>query len=435
LFDQIDLDHSGTLSKYEVLVALQRIPALKDAIAPDCKGDVALSEAAWNLVDEFFDNVSGGKGRIYFDDFATFYQIRMISTAAHVKPDRYSKRVLIIGPGFGREINPEQSALVLRSGFRTQFVLDVPNPETPGFQMSQHIGKVQSAMRQFQPHLVACASKGWHYIIALWNAGVVNFSTLLINAHPAITTLTKNMNVVVAHGSNDEQYSRTRESLEKLLSTGDFNRCFLYWSANSGQIKGGYSRFGDKHNMGSLLLYDLLPRLMDAALSKTPENEIVFSWRDRLAAQRIEAEARLTGNPAELMKKWSKNGKDSVLCTVPTNSEEFDAVFKIFHSKPPEPTNYQQGGGGMWNKRFLKVERVQNTPLLQGARTYYNKIDSLFRQEGIEFAANVHTRWVFHGTNAVDAIVTDPVTGFQPLASGSRLGSLWGAGTYSHCSR
>jgi len=37
---------------------------------------------------------------------------------------------------------------------------------------------------------------------------------------------------------------------------------------------------------------------------------------------------------------------------------------------------------------------------------------------------------MFHGTGALEEIINDPITGFQPLASGVRMGSLWGAGTY-----
>jgi len=430
LFSDIDADHSGTLSKYEILAAVQRIPALAALVVPHKTGKATLSEEVWKDVDEFFDNVSGGKNRVSFEDFATFYHIHTASPPVHQKPDRASKRVLIIGPGFGRELNPAQSALVIRSGYKTQFILDIPNPETPGFQMAQHLPKVAFAVQQFRPHLIACASKGWPYVLALWNGGITNYATLMINAHPHITKLPKQMNVVVAHGSNDECYSRTRQSLESLMSTGDFNRCFLYWSANSGQVKGGYSRYGDKHNMASLLTYDLLPRLMDAAMSACPENEIVFSWQDRLGSQRKESEACLSGDPAHWARKWEKNGKD-ILHTVPVHSEEFNAVFRLFHASPPEPPNYQQAGMvGGWTARFLKLERVQNTPLLQGMQTYYKKIGALFQDEGIEFAPNVHSRWVFHGTDAIDAIVTDPVTGFQPLVSGSRLGSLWGSGTY-----
>ena len=41
--------------------------------------------------------------------------------------------------------------------------------------------------------------------------------------------------------------------------------------------------------------------------------------------------------------------------------------------------------------------------------------------------AEVHSRWLFHGSAAVDSIVEDPVTGFRPLLSSS---AIWGRGVY-----
>mmetsp|Transcript_90560 Transcript_90560/g.281955 ORF Transcript_90560/g.281955 Transcript_90560/m.281955 type:complete len:147 (+) Transcript_90560:1549-1989(+) len=51
----------------------------------------------------------------------------------------------------------------------------------------------------------------------------------------------------------------------------------------------------------------------------------------------------------------------------------------------------------------------------------------------VEFEPGTHTVWAFHGSadrGAIESIVTNPVAGFQPLASGSRGASLWGSGTY-----
>lgn len=61
---------------------------------------------------------------------------------------------------------------------------------------------------------------------------------------------------------------------------------------------------------------------------------------------------------------------------------------------------------------------------------YYEQIKSAVECQGMSFEKGVHTRWAFHGTDAIDAIVSNPVSGFQPLASGTRAGSLWGPGSY-----
>jgi hypothetical protein len=50
--------------------------------------------------------------------------------------------------------------------------------------------------------------------------------------------------------------------------------------------------------------------------------------------------------------------------------------------------------------------------------------------QAVDFRPGTHTRWLFHGTEAVDSIVSNALAGFQPLASGTKGASLWGSGTY-----
>merc|ERR1712196_323806 len=94
--------------------------------------------------------------------------------------------------------------------------------------------------------------------------------SVLINAHPSLRELPEDVPIVLAVGSNDEHYVRSRAELEDLVATGSENMCFLYYAGSSGPAASGQrSRVGDMHNMESLLHYDCLPRLMDAALSPT----------------------------------------------------------------------------------------------------------------------------------------------------------------------
>jgi len=416
------------------------VPEVAQLVVPASKRGIVMSEEVWDKIDDIFQNIAGGKKSVSFEDFAAFYYVRTNSSPQviinpipkHMQMDRSKKTVLIIGPGFGRELNPTQSAVVMRSGYNVQWLLDVPNPEAPGFNLQQHLPTVVAALQLHKPQLLMCASKGWHYVVALWAAGYMNYATLMIDAHPTIQQLPKNMNIVVAHGSNDDLYPRDRASLHSLMATADYNRVFLYWACNSGCVNGGYSRYGDKHNMESLLKYDLLPRLMDAALSKCPENEMMFLWRNRLSQPRIAAEELLSGNPEEWVKYWDNKSKEIKILVQP-GSEEYKAVYNLCYNAPLEPPNYEQtcpGGAVFSQTRLLKIERVQNSSLIKSAQTYYKKVQDLFHTQDIEFAPNVHSRWLFHGTDALEEIINDPITGFQPLVSGSRLGSLWGAGTY-----
>jgi len=185
--------------------------------------------------------------------------------------DRRLQRLLIVSPGFGRDLNPQQGQMLEAAGFQIRWLVDLPNPETIGFPMMQYLPQIQQAISDYQPHLLACASKGGAYVTALWQAGIWSGPTLFINRHPSLTCLPKDTTVVLAHGSNDEFYKNRREDLENLMRTGSENRCWLYYTANSGLLGRGYTRQGDMHNMESLKHWDCLPRLVDAALSDCPE--------------------------------------------------------------------------------------------------------------------------------------------------------------------
>lgn len=80
---------------------------------------------------------------------------------------------------------------------------------------------------------------------------------------------------------------------------------------------------------------------------------------------------------------------------------------------------------------IVRIQRVQNEMQLEGSfLPYYEQLKFAVESQGIQFEKGVHTRWAFHGTDAVDAIISNPISGFQPLASGTRSGSIWGPGSY-----
>jgi len=258
----------------------------------------------------------------------------------------------------------------------------------------------------------------------------------MINAHPSLRELPKNVPIVIAVGANDELYPRSRADLEQLVSTGTPNLCFLYYTGNSGPVQGTCSRFGDKHNMDSLLVYDCLPRLMDAAMCyKGPENYMIWSWRHRLSPQRLEAEQWLSYCPEQLRRRWSsahhKGLDDQKLFDVPRNSQEFQMVLTVFASSPREAAAY--GGPNLaWDRAGIaRIQRIENGLQEDGsAKPYYAALRASIEDQGVTFEPGTHTRWLFHGTDAIDSIINNPLAGFQPLASGSRLGSVWGSGTY-----
>eukprot|EP00933_Yihiella_yeosuensis_P023088 TRINITY_DN18035_c0_g1_i1.p1 TRINITY_DN18035_c0_g1~~TRINITY_DN18035_c0_g1_i1.p1 ORF type:complete len:923 (+),score=149.94 TRINITY_DN18035_c0_g1_i1:76-2844(+) len=352
--------------------------------------------------------------------------------------DRKMHRILIIGPGFGRELNPKQGAMLEEAGFQLKWLVELPNPEAPGFPIGQFLPTITQAIEEFQPHLIACASKGGFYVSALWQTQLWQGPTLMINRNPSVTELPKNANVVIAQGSNDEFYHYPREHLENLMRTGSANRCFLYYTANSGQLGAnrGCTRYGDKHNMETLKLYDTLPRLVDAALSSEgPEVQMMRSWRDMVTNDRLEAESWLGYTPGvrSLWQSTDQKGMDDqILFEVDPSSEEYGKVATLFKAMPSAPRAYPDMNPGMWEyMSILKIERVENGMQEDGsAEPYYKALQRGIENQGLPFQPGLHTRWCFHGSTAIESIVTNPISGFQPLMSGSRAGALWGPGTY-----
>merc|ERR1711937_359451 len=123
----------------------------------------------------------------------------------------------------------------MQAGFQVHWVRNIPNPEQPGFQMQEYLPALKADIESFQPHLVACASKGGHYMIALWQTGLWRGPSLMINMHPSLKELPQDVPIVLAQGSNDEVYTRSRADLENLASTASRNMCFLYYTGNSGK--------------------------------------------------------------------------------------------------------------------------------------------------------------------------------------------------------
>jgi len=191
-------------------------------------------------------------------------------------------------------------------------------------------------------------------------------------------------------------------------------------------------RHGDEHNMASLLTYDCLPRLIDAAISKEPELHMMHSWLSQLSSDRLASEKWLGFNAEQIQRHWVQVGKDQILVEVPNGSEEFQKVAAAFRSSPTNaPTNFYANAVPWESTGIIRIERVQNEMQLEGNfLPYYEQLKTAVESQGMRFEKGVHTRWAFHGTDAIDAIISNPVSGFQPLASGTRAGSLWGPGSY-----
>lgn len=440
IFDLIDADQSGKISKLELVAAVQNSSMIAAFLLPGVDTSKCLeNEQTFDKVSRLFEHIACGKRRIDFADFEAHF--KKVSSRPGPKPraaiDRTSLRVFVIGPGFGQQLNPRQAWTVTQAGYQTYFCNSVPNPELPNFPVMSYIDQIKVEMDQFQPDIVACASKGGVYLVALWQAGYWRGPSLLINAHPACRQLPRGVPVVLCHGSNDEVYPTRREDLEQLIATASENQRLLYYVGSSGPLPTGQlTRAGDRHNMESLVLHDCLPRLLDGLVCpEGPEVHLVRSWRERLSDERLDAEQWLGYSPERLRKRWCARGlEDHKLFEVARGSEEFLNVVSCFRAAPKEPPAYLLSPQATWDRvPVLKVERVENGLQQDGsAGPYYEALQLTLEDQGLEFEPGVHTCWAFHGADdvAIESIVSNPDLGFQPLASGTRNSTLWGSGTY-----
>jgi len=330
---------------------------------------------------------------------------------------RSQQRVLMIGPGFGSWRQPHVDALHA-AGFQLTWLQDLPNPEVPDFPMIQYLERIKEAIEGYRPHLIVSWWRGGAYVVALLSMGLWRGPTLMINKHPSLAALPKDVSIVVAHEKQDQYYKVQRKDLEALIRTGSENRCLLYNEC-----------LCDSCTLGQ----GCLAQLCDATISPDghgPEMQLVRSWSAMLGDERVWAESSLGYTTRDLRRRWQSTGdggsEQQVLNEVPPGCEEHRHVLTIFGSTPKQRRN--RHGPIPGNPWVLRVERVENRGQEEGVvGGYLGSLERDLASQGLRLQPGLHTRWVFHGTQAVESVVFSE-KGFDPKVS--RAGSVWGLGTY-----
>merc|ERR1712190_578733 len=130
--------------------------------------------------------------------------------------------------------------------------------------------------------------------------------------------------------------------------------------------------------------------------------------------------------PEDLRRFWAsadRRGLDGQeLYEVPLGSEEFRRVSAVFRSASKAQPFYVGARPEIWaNTGIVRIERVENGLQEVGsAKPYAESLQMSLEDQGLAFEPGLHTRWAFHGTSAIESIVSNPMTGFQPLTSGTR---------------
>ena len=229
-----------------------------------------------------------------------------------------------------------------------------------------------------------------------------------------------------------------KDTLESLIRTGTFGKCYLYYKAGDPPGRRGVrARIGDKHSPQSLLTLECLPRLIDSLLEEHPpfyfpKTSVWFSSPERLQHERA-----LGYEPRGLRRFWQspgKKGKESPYrYDVEETSEEFVHVQGIFHAEPSVERFYcpRTSGTHAAGRDVMRIERIENGILHETMDTVYGGEKQSLKGMGIDPEGGIHTRYLFHGTSSAEAlqsILEDPRNGFNALLGKDTV--LWGDGIY-----
>jgi len=323
-------------------------------------------------------------------------------------------------------------------------------------------------------------------MLRLWETGKWRGPSVMINAHPELNerSLPPDVPVVIAQGSRDEfsHFNWPRDELERIVNhagksagqTGTRSKCFLYYTGDSGCViddrkpeeehpehewrKGALfgatpetccnkqetvrglprhfqTRRGDGHNMRSLHEFDCLPRLLDAAISGTPELHMASSRTQFVSQQRLEAEHALGYDLGAWARRfWQRGSEGLVEITEESNQEEYKAVLRILQSKPEHGSFYRSTDLDVFDRLDLDdicIERVQMRSVEAVADTVQVGIGETWNGCGFTSVkspaeANQINRWVFHGLSTPD-LFEEIAEGFNPHFCQR---NIWGKGIY-----
>merc|ERR1719188_699927 len=351
-------------------------------------------------------------------------QLAVVRTNTLVQRERSSLRVFILDPGSAYQAS--NGSTVVKAGFQVHWCTRFPPIEPNAPFPWQLVPELKAEIDNVQPHVLLAVSKAAVYAFGLWQAGCWHGPTVLVNPHPVCKQLPAGMPIVLAHGGIDETFKIPRSDLERLVYGGaQQNRSLLYY-------------VGPTLHLGLTLgKYDCLGRLVDAAVCPDgPETYLLRSWRERKAPERMEAERFLGCTLEQLRRRWTSPGQRGrdvrKLFDVPADSEEFKQVEGAFLWHPREAPSYPGRADSKFEQvQIVKVQRVENGLQADGcSKPYFDALSRSLEDQGIAFEPGVHTCWAYHGSTEVDSIITNPMAGIQPLASGTKNATLWGSGTY-----
>ena len=142
------------------------------------------------------------------------------------------------------------------------------------------------------------------------------------------------------------------------------------------------------------------------------------SWLDNPDSRPTFREAvEFLGKVLEGRPYWGQGGSNEgiQLVSLSPGTRQFGEIADRFRETLPQAT-------------LVRIDRVQNRPLYD---SFILQVETLKRQMGANWDEGRMRRMLFHGTNAVEAIVNSvDGHGFLPMLAGTSTGAIWGNGTY-----
>jgi poly [ADP-ribose] polymerase 7/11/12/13 len=142
------------------------------------------------------------------------------------------------------------------------------------------------------------------------------------------------------------------------------------------------------------------------------------SWSDNADNRPTFREAvEFLGRVLEGRPYWGQGGSDEGIQLVSLSPEtrEFGEIAARFRKTLQQAT-------------LVRIDRVQNGPLYE---SFLLQVETLKKQMGANWDEGRMRQMLFHGTNAVEAIVNSvDGHGFLPMLAGTSTGAIWGDGTY-----
>jgi len=143
----------------------------------------------------------------------------------------------------------------------------------------------------------------------------------------------------------------------------------------------------------------------------------VRSWSDNADKPTFREAVEFLGKVLEGRPYWGQGGSDEGIQLVSLSPEtrEFGEIAARFRKTLQQAT-------------LVRIDRVQNGPLYE---SFLLQVETLKKQMGANWDEGRMRQMLFHGTNAVEAIVNSvDGHGFLPMLAGTSTGAIWGDGTY-----